>query len=121
MCKNENLFNFKNIFNNNGFQNDHEDELDIYSHTGHSCKYFNIDEFSNKYSNVNQQVSFFALNIHSLQNKFSGLLDIIETIQKDKFKFSVISLTEVWNVPNLKLLTYLVIILFTLQHEINII
>ena len=63
VCNNENLYNFKNVFNNsNGFQNYQETDLDIYSNIGHSCKYMDMDEFSNKYSHYDKQVSFFALN-----------------------------------------------------------
>ena len=54
-------YNFKNIFNE-----DIENEPDLYTNIRHSCNYLSIEKFHNNYSNVKDQISF--LYLHFLLN-----------------------------------------------------
>ena len=37
---------------------DETNNMSIYSHTGHTCDYIEIDDFSNKVKDLNKQISF---------------------------------------------------------------
>ena len=53
-----------------------------------------------KVSNISKQVSTFSQNIRSLPGKFSDFLEQMSFfLNNGNFKFTVISITEVWNVP----------------------
>lgn len=85
-------FDFKNNF----------DELhsgdSAYSVATHSCDYYDIDRFREEF--VQQKLSTFSCNVQSLPGKWSNFRDlIVDTISKD-FKFSVIAIQELWNVPS---------------------
>ena len=85
----------KNIFSDNV---DSED-ITIYDNFRHECNYIGINEFQSKFKDTNNQVSFFSQNIHSLPNKWANFQDQITCLNSEKFKFTVIALTEVWYVP----------------------
>ena len=94
----ENYYNFKLNFNDSS--NDADDASStIYDNNGHSCDYVEIDDFSEKILNIEKQISFFSLNIHSLPGKWNELQNMMNSLHTDKFKFTVISLTEIWNIP----------------------
>ena len=50
-------YNFKNIIND-----DSDNEPDLYSNIGHSCKYMSIEKFNHNYSNIKYQISFLSYN-----------------------------------------------------------
>ena len=91
-----NMYNFKDIFTDDSNE---DDSVSIYNRVGHSCNYFDIEQFCTKVSDTDQQISFFSQNICSLPGKWNSLYDFIQQINSNKFKFSVIALTEIWNVP----------------------
>ena len=92
-----NIFNFKHTFSNNS--DDSDDNISIYNRVGHSCDYFEIEQFSTKFQNTEKQISFYSQNICSLPGKWNNFYDLIQQLNSNKFKFSVIALTEIWNVP----------------------
>ena len=88
-------YNFKNLVFNETDNNDSTP----YHNIGHSCEYFEQNEFSDKVKNISKQISTFSHNIRSLPGKWNEFSQHIQDINTDKFKFSVICLQEVWNVP----------------------
>ena len=48
---------------------------------------------------ISRQISFFSLNIRSLPNKFAEFQNMLQSLNKDNFKFTVLALNEIWNVP----------------------
>ena len=91
-------YNFKHIFNDYSNDNDNNSPT-IYVNIGHCCDYVEIDNFSERVSNINKQISFFSFNIRSLPGKWTEFKNTLNSLHTDKFKFTVISLTEIWNVP----------------------
>ena len=87
-------FNFKHVLNN-----DEDEDSSIYNTIGHTCEYFEVDEFTSKVSSINKQISFFAQNIRSLPGKWTEFSDMIDSLNSGQFKFTVVSVTEVWNIP----------------------
>ena len=93
----DNSYDFKNNFNNN--INEEQETVSIYGDTGHTCNYFDIEEFTEKAGSINKQISFFSHNVRSLPGKWFEFADLIQALNTDTFKFTVISVTELWNVP----------------------
>ena len=76
-----------------------QNELRLNSSIGHDCKYFDLDEFKDLISGCKENFSLFNLNIRSLPNKVSELEELIlDTLSNDTFKFSIISLQEIWQI-----------------------
>ena len=57
-------YNFKNTFNE--MTTDETDNISIYNHTGHTCDYIEIEDFSQNVENLDKQISFFSQNVRSL-------------------------------------------------------
>lgn len=74
-------------------------ESNMYTNIKHSCNYYEPDHFKEKYSHIKNQLSFLSLNIRSLPNKFSELTELMQELNSNMFKFSIIALQEIWNVP----------------------
>ena len=88
------LFNLKKKLKND------EDDDDPYSQIGHSCNYLEPDEFKWKYSNLKNSFSYFSYNIRSLGGSWNDFQDLLANLHStNKFRFTVIGLQEVWNVP----------------------
>ena len=75
------------------------DNISIYSHTGHTCDYIEIEDFSRNVENLDKQISFFSQNVCSLPGEWGAFSDQIQLLNKNKFKFTVIAISELWNVP----------------------
>ena len=88
-------YNFKNLVFNDTDNNDSTP----YHNIGHSCEYLEQNEFSDKVKNITKQFSTYSQNIRSLPGKWNEFSQQIQDINTNKFKFSVICLQEVWNVP----------------------
>ena len=87
------LYDFKNKFDDLGNGDG------IYSNTDHNCSYYEVDDFHRDFGQVSNKFSTFSLNIRSLPGKWSEFRDMINNLNHINFKFSVIALQEVWNVP----------------------
>ena len=87
------LFDFKSNFD------DSENNDGLYSNTEHNCAYYDVEEFHNEFLQNPCKFSSFSLNIRSLPGKWSEFRDYIVDLSSNGFKFSVIALQEVWNVP----------------------
>jgi hypothetical protein len=87
----DNSHNLKSIFINN---ND-----PILVDQTHECKYYNIEEFQNKVHNLNDKFSTLSLNIRSFPGKKSEFDELIADLNFNRFKFSLIAIQEVWNIP----------------------
>ena len=91
---NEN-FDFKNSFLNDTY----DDDSTPYHNIGHNCRYYEQDEFQNNFKDLSKQISFFSHNVRSLPGKWAEFNQLISEINKNTFRFSVIALQEIWNVP----------------------
>ena len=78
---------------------DPDNDVDLYGDANHSCSYYEINEFHTKFSQDVNKFSTLSLNIRSLPGKWINLKDFVHDINQDSFKFSVIAIQEVWNVP----------------------
>ena len=81
---------------NYNFRNKYDDENEIFNQNAHSCDYFEIDEFKNKFKRNIDSFSTYSHNIRSINGHWEDLLDIISSAQP--LKFSVIGLQEIWSV-----------------------
>ena len=88
-------FNLKNLMSDET----NDDDISPYHNSGHTCKYYELEEFQNEFHSVSKQMSFLSQNIRSLPGKWSEFGQFISDLNKDQFKFSVIALQEIWNVP----------------------
>ena len=91
------IYNFKSNYSNDS--SDKDDNTLLYNNVGHTCDYIDIHDFSNKYNLLKNQLSFFGHNVRSLTGKFNEFSDLIQSLNSNKFKFTVIAITELWNVP----------------------
>ena len=80
-------YNFKNVL-----LNDDEEETTIYSTIGHSCNYFEIEEFSSKVKSLSKQVSFLSYNVRSLPGKWSEFSELLNSLNMGSFKFTVVAI-----------------------------
>ena len=72
-----------------------------YNGIGCTCQYYEIDEFKNKFSNTNKQISLLSLNICSLLGKWDEFRSLLYSLNtEDHFKLTVIGVQEIWNVPH---------------------
>ena len=78
------------------FKHKFDDENEVFNENGHNCKYYEMDEFKNKFVKNINCFSTYSHNIRSLNGHWNDLLDIIYSAQPNKF--SVIALQEVWSV-----------------------
>ena len=67
-------YNFKTLINDN------DEENDTPYNIGHSCEYFEEDQFIDKVKNMSQQISVFSNNIRSLPGKWESFNDLISTL-----------------------------------------
>ena len=95
VCTDKN-YDFKNIFND---FTDNDKNINIYNEVGHTCNYLDIDDFQQKVSDIKKQISFFSSNIRSLPGKWNEFPLLIQSLNHNNFKFTVVGLTEIWNVP----------------------
>ena len=94
--RNDFIYNFKHSFND---YNDDIDNSSPYYNIGHNCEYYDIEKFSEKVSGLENQTSFFSMNIRSLPGKWNEFPHLVDSLNKNEFKFTVISMTEIWNIP----------------------
>ena len=71
----------------------------IYDNVEHSCIYYDPEDFRKEFCQDNRSFSTLSFNIRSLPNKWQEFQNTISSLNKNDFKFSVIALQEVWNVP----------------------
>lgn len=95
--RSEKAYNFKNNLNNNAFED--EESSSIYNDTGHTCEYFEIEEFIEQTRSADKQISFFSQNVRSLPGKWFDFANQMQSLNTESFKCTVISVTELWNVP----------------------
>ena len=88
----ESIYDFKKSVGQNNDQNM------MYNTMVHSCEYYELEEFQNTF-NCNGCFSTLSLNIRSLPGKWNDFREYISLLNRDKFKFSIIAVQEVWNVP----------------------
>ena len=80
-------YNFKNLF---------DEDKDIFDDNMHSCEYYEIDEFKNKFKNYNESFSTYSHNVRSINGHWNDILDLIYSVQPNKF--SVLAFQEIWSV-----------------------
>ena len=83
------MFNFKDKFADNS--NDKDDNLSIYNRVGHTCEYFEAEQFVTKFGDTEKQISFFSHNVCSLPGKLNNFYDLIQQLNAKKFKLSVLA------------------------------
>jgi len=66
---------------------------------GKTCKYYDIGEFQTKFKNNSNNFSVFSLNIRSLTGKLNEFHELISELNHHDFKFSVVSIQEIWDIP----------------------
>ena len=88
----ESIFDFKNK------DGQHNNPNMIYDSVVHSCEYYELEDFQSTFSKRNC-FSTLSLNIRSLPGKWNDFKEYVALLNKESFKFSVIALQEVWNVP----------------------
>ena len=71
----------------------------VYNNVEHSCKYYDMEEFIHEFSHEPRKFSTFSFNIRSLPGNWIELQDLITGVNKGTFKFAVVAVQEVWNVP----------------------
>ena len=86
-------FDFKNLFD------DPDSNEGLYKECDHACTYYDIEEFQTEFSEESHKFSTLSYNVRSLPGKWDEVRNLIRSINHNKFKFSVIALQEVWNVP----------------------
>ena len=96
--RSDTIYNLKSNFSNDSSEND--DNSLLYNNNGHTCDYFDINDFSNTVNCLQKQISFYSHNVRSLTGKFNEFTELIQSLNNNKFKFTVISITELWNVPS---------------------
>ena len=86
-------FDFKNIF-------DDSDANDgLYNNDNHVCKYYEIEDFKNQFSQECHKFSTLSYNVRSITGKWNEFKNLIRDINYNRFKFTVIAVQEIWNVP----------------------
>ena len=58
-----------------------------------------MEEFQNDFSQEIHKFSTLSYNIRSLPGKWDEFKNFIRNVNHNRFKFSVIDVQEVWNVP----------------------
>ena len=84
---------------NINIQGEQDNNLFNFQSQGHLCKYYEIKDFQNKIKASEQCFSTLSLNVRSLKGKWSEFNELISELNFDTFKFSVIGIQEVWNLP----------------------
>ena len=86
-------YDFKNLF-------DDPDANDgLFKNNNHVCSYYEVEEFQAEFSKESHKFSTLSYNVRSLPGKWNEFKDFISSVNHDKFKFSVVAVQEVWNVP----------------------
>ena len=83
---------FESLFEQNEIDNP---ESQVLKH----CKYTNVDTFLEENSFYKDKFSVYSNNIRSLPNKWNDFLEHINDFMSGNFKFSIVCLQEVWNIP----------------------
>ena len=79
---------------------DGTDSIDgIYNNVDHSCKYYEMEDFLHEFCHEPRKFSTLSFNIRSLPGSWVEFRDLIIEANKGNFKFSVVAVQEVWNVP----------------------
>ena len=86
-------FDFKHIIN------DELEDNTLYQNIGHNCKYYEQDEFIEKTKNISSKFSTYSHNVRSLTGKWTEFSELIMSLNKNNFKFSIVAIQELWNVP----------------------
>lgn len=86
-------FNFKNKFE------DPDANDGLYKDKNHVCSYYEINDFQTEFSHESCKFSTLSYNIRSLPGKWNEFKNFIGSVNHNKFKFSVVAVQEVWNVP----------------------
>ena len=91
----DNNFDFKQKLTNT---TDGEDNP--YNGIGHTCRYYELNEFKTKFSDCKRQISFLSFNIRGLVGNWEEFQNLLCSLNKENhFKLTVIGVQEVWNVP----------------------
>ena len=70
---------------NYNFVKKYDEESDVFSHNSNSCKYFEMDQFKNNFSNMIDNFSTYSHNVRSLNGHWDDILDIIHSAKPLKF------------------------------------
>ena len=86
-------FDFKKQFD------DPDASVGLYKDDNHVCNYYEVNQFQSNFSQDANKFSTLSYNVRSLPGKWDEFKNFIHSVNHDKFKFSVISVQEIWNVP----------------------
>ena len=94
-----------------------DSEESVYCNVQHSCRYYEIDDFVQKFSHEARKFSTLSFNVRSLPGSWVDFRDLMRSVNKNNSKLSVVAVQEVWNVPLGLHLTFLAISLFSIRLE----
>ena len=86
-------YDFKTYLDNSGANGT------VYDNVDHSCTYYEPEDFHHEFCHGDRKFSTFSLNVRSLPNKWCDFRDIVSNLNGNNFKFSIVAIQEVWNVP----------------------
>ena len=89
-----------------------------YESIGHNCSYYEQDEFNDKTKNLCKLFLTCSHNVRSLTVRWNEFSELIISLYKNNFKFSVVAIQELWNVPPCTEYKQIIINLFTKSYWI---
>ena len=81
---------------NYNFSSKYDEDNDILTNDIDSCKYYEVSELKNKFSQYKQGFSTYSHNIRSINGHWDDILDTINANQP--LKFSILAFQEIWSV-----------------------
>ena len=81
---------------NFNFKSKYDEEHEIFHDINNSCKYYDVSELKNNFSNFKHGFSIYSHNIRSINGHWDDILDTIN--QNYPLKFSILAFQEIWSV-----------------------
>ena len=76
-----------------------EDNMRINDTSCTECNYYNAEDFKSKLLSSNMSLSFFCMNIQSLNAHFENLKSLLSDSHSTNFMFDFIGLTDIFRNP----------------------
>ena len=84
---------------NFNFKQKYDEDKEMFDNNLHSCEYYEMGEFKNKFTKHLDSFSTYSHNIRSVNGNWDNILDIINSAKP--IKFSVIAFQEIWSVQKI--------------------
>ena len=81
---------------NYNFKGKFDEDNEVFAENMHTCEYYEIEEFKNKFTKNLDSFSTYSHNVRSLNGHWNDVLDLIYSAQP--IKFSVIAFQEIWSI-----------------------